>query len=50
MVEGTHLFHDEEAFKTGVRELVSQRVVTPQRMNDLVFKRIKLPSDKDDDK
>lgn len=42
VVEGTHPFHDENAFKTGVRELISQRVVTPQRMNDLVFKRIKL--------
>ncbi len=45
VVEGTHPFHDEEAFKTGVKELLSQRVVTPQRMNDLVFKRIKLPPD-----
>ena len=42
IVEGTHPFHDPEEFKAGVRELVSQRVVTPQRMNDLVFKRIKL--------
>jgi predicted metal-binding protein len=42
VVEGTHFFHDEDAFKTGVKELLSQRVVTPQRMNDLVFKRIKL--------
>jgi predicted metal-binding protein len=49
VVEGTHPFHDEEAFRAGVEELVSQRVVTPQRMNDLVFKRIKLPSDKEDD-
>ncbi len=45
VVEGTHPFHDEDAFKTGVRELVSQRAVTPQRMNDIVFKRIKLPGD-----
>jgi len=43
VVEGTHLFHDLEAFKTGVKELVSQRAVPPQSMNDLVFKRIKLP-------
>jgi predicted metal-binding protein len=42
IVEGTHPFHDLEAFKTGVRELVSQRAVTPQKMNDLVFKRIKV--------
>ena len=48
IVEGTHPFHDEEAFKTGVRELISQRVVTPQSMNDLVFKRIKLPSNEGD--
>jgi len=47
VVEGTHFFHDEEEFKTGVRELLSQRVVTPQRMNDLVFKRIKLPSEQE---
>ena len=47
VVEGTHLFHDEEAFKTGVQELLSQRVITPQRMNDLVFKRIKLPSEQE---
>ncbi len=45
VVKGTHPFHDEEAFKTGVKELLSQRMVTPQRMNDLVFKRIKLPPD-----
>ncbi len=45
IVEGTHPFQDIDAFKTGIKELVSQRVVTPQRMNDLVFKRIKLPSE-----
>ncbi|MEE8479834.1 MAG: CGGC domain-containing protein [Desulfobacterales bacterium] len=45
VVEGTHPFHDIDVFKTGIKELVSQRVVTPQRMNDLVFKRIKLPSE-----
>jgi len=43
VVEGTHPFHDLEAFKTGIKELVSQRAVPPQNMNDLVFKRIKLP-------
>jgi predicted metal-binding protein len=49
VVEGTHPFHDLEATKRGVKELVSQRVVTPQRMNDLIFKHIKLPSkDKDE--
>ncbi len=41
VVEGTHFFNNEEEFKTGVKELLSQRAVTPQRMNDLVFKRIK---------
>jgi predicted metal-binding protein len=45
VVEGTHPFHDPEAFKTGIKELLSQRMVTPQNMNDLVFKKIKLPSD-----
>lgn len=45
VVEGTHPFHDEDAFKAGVQELISQRAVTPQQMNDLVFKRIKLASD-----
>jgi len=48
-VEGTHFYDDVEVFKTGVRELLSQRVVTPQRMNDVVFKRIKLPPEKDKD-
>ncbi len=50
VVEGTHPFHDLDAFKNGVRELVSQRAVTPQRMNDLVFKRIKVSGsgDKED--
>jgi predicted metal-binding protein len=46
VVEGTHPFHDEDAFKTGVKELLSQRMVTPQNMNDLVFKKIKLPPEK----
>lgn len=49
VVEGTHPFQDIDAFKTGIKELVSQRVVTPQRMNDLVFKRIKLPSEEKDE-
>ena len=42
LVEGTHAFHDLEAVRLGIRELVSQRAVTPQRMNDLIFKRIKI--------
>jgi predicted metal-binding protein len=48
VVEGTHPFHDTEAFKTGIKELICQKEVTPQRMNDLVFKRIKLPAGKQD--
>jgi hypothetical protein len=47
-VEGTHPFHDPDAFKAGIKELISQRAVTPQTMNDLVFKRIKLPPEKED--
>ncbi len=48
VVEGTHIFHDLEAVKAGFRELISQRVITPQSMNDLIFKRIKLaPEQKD---
>jgi len=47
VVEGTHPFHDLEATKTGIKELMSQRMVTPQKMNDLIFKRLKLPSDED---
>jgi len=42
LVEGTHPFHDLEAVKRGIQELVSQRAVPPQRMNDLIFKRIKI--------
>lgn len=42
VVEGTHPFDDIDAFKSGVKELASQRAVPPQRMNDLVFKRIKI--------
>lgn len=45
IVEGTHPFLDLEAFKTGIRELLCQRAVTPQTMNDLVFKRIKISTD-----
>ncbi len=48
IVEGTHVFHDPEAFKKGINEVVSQRAVRPQKMNDIVFKRIKIASDKDD--
>jgi predicted metal-binding protein len=50
VIEGTHPFHDEEAFKTGVRELASQRAVPPQKMNDLVFKRIKVHYQDNDEK
>ena len=46
VVEGTHPFHDPEEFRNGIRELASQRAVTPQRMNDLVFKRLKLSQEK----
>ncbi|HMK35828.1 MAG TPA: CGGC domain-containing protein [Desulfomonilaceae bacterium] len=42
VIEGTHPFHDLQAVKAGVKELLSQREVTPQSMNDLVFKRIKI--------
>ncbi len=42
VVEGTHPFQDEAAFKRGVRELSAQRAAPPQKMNDLVFKRIKI--------
>ncbi|MBW1804671.1 MAG: hypothetical protein JRJ85_28595 [Deltaproteobacteria bacterium] len=47
VVEGTHPFHDLEATKTGIKELISQKVVTPPKMNDLIFKKIKLPADAD---
>ena len=49
VVEGTHPFHDLEATKTGIKELITQRVVTPQRMNDLVFKRIKVTTDDEEE-
>ena len=42
VVEGTHPFHDLDAFKAGIKELTAQRAVTPQKMNDIVFKRIKI--------
>ena len=38
-VEGTHPFHDVDAFKAGIKEVTSQRPVTPRKMNDIVFKR-----------
>jgi hypothetical protein len=47
-LEGTHPFHDVDAFKAGTREVTSQRAVTPQKMNDIVFKRIKIHTEKDD--
>lgn len=48
VIEGTHPFHDLEATKKGIKELITQKVVTPQRMNDLVFKRMKLPPDEEE--
>jgi len=42
VVEGTHPFHDVDAFKAGIKEVTSQRAVIPQKMNDIVFKRIKI--------
>jgi hypothetical protein len=47
-VEGTHPFHDPDAFKAGIKEVTSQRAVTPQKMNDIVFKRIKIHTEEDD--
>lgn len=49
VVEGTHPFHDVEAFKRGIRELAVQRAVPPQKMNDLVFKRIKIEFEENDE-
>jgi len=37
-----------DAFKAGIKELTTQRAVTPQKMNDLVFKRIKIHTDEDE--
>ena len=48
IVEGTHPFHDLQAFKNGMKELTSQRAVTPQKMNDMVFKRIKVHGEEDE--
>ena len=50
IVQGTHPFHDVDAFKAGIKELSSQRAITPQKMNDVVFKRIKIhrPDDEED--
>jgi len=48
IVEGTHPFHDVAAFKGGVKELTTQRAVTPQKMNDLVFKRIQIHREEDE--
>ena len=50
IVQGTHPFHDLDAFKAGIKELSSQRAVTPQKMNDIVFKRIKIhrPDEEED--
>ena len=45
IVEGTHPFLDVDAFKAGIKELTTQRAVTPQKMNDIVFKRIKVHTD-----
>ena len=47
IVEGTHPFHDIDAFKTGITELTTQRAVTPQKMNDIVFRRIKIHGEED---
>jgi predicted metal-binding protein len=47
VVEGTHPFHDIDAFKAGIKEVASQRAVTPQKMNDIVFKRIKIHTAED---
>ncbi len=49
IVEGTHAFHDVNAFKAGIKELATQRAVTPQKMNDLVFKRIKIHTDENEE-
>ena len=49
IVEGTHPFHDVDAFKAGISELATQRAVTPQKMNDLVFKRIKIHTEEEEE-
>ena len=48
VVEGTHPFHDLDVFRSGIKELSSQRAVPPQKMNDLVFKRIKIHTEEDE--
>ncbi|MGD8256919.1 MAG: CGGC domain-containing protein [Desulfobacterales bacterium] len=48
VVEGTHPFHDLDVFRSGIKELSSQRAAPPQKMNDLVFKRIKIHTDEDE--
>jgi predicted metal-binding protein len=45
IVEGTHPFHDVDAFKAGIKELSTQRAVTPQKMNDIVFGRRRIGND-----
>jgi len=47
IVEGTHPFHDIDAFKAGITELTTQRAVTPQKMNDIVFRRIEIQGEED---
>ena len=47
IVEGTHPFLDVNAFKAGIKELTTQRAVPPQKMNDIVFKRIKVYTEED---
>jgi predicted metal-binding protein len=47
VVEGTHPFHDVDAFKAGIKEVAAQRAVTPQKMNDIVFKRIEIYTEDD---
>ena len=39
---------DIDAFKAGVTELATQRAVTPQKMNDIVFRRIKIHTEEDE--
>jgi len=37
------------SFKAGIKELTSQRAATPQKMNDIVFKRIKIHTEEDEE-
>jgi len=48
VVEGTHPFHDLDVFRSGIKELSSQKAVPPQKMNDLVFKRIQIHTEEDE--